>query len=106
MAGKAGQADNIAGNINKLIARSRSIALSGASNRDKQQLWGLLRQTWNWDDKKQPTPIVDPNLINDHFAGIASDPSYEAVLKASLQGMRKANKPSNDQNTADVGYLS
>ena len=44
-ADKAGQADNIAGKINKLIAHYRSAALSGASNRDTKKLCCLLKQT-------------------------------------------------------------
>ena len=85
-AGKAEQADIIAVKINKLIARNRSSALAAASNKDTRQLWALLKQTRNWGDKKLSIPNGDQNLINDHFASIASDSSYnrEAVIKASL----------------------
>ena len=67
-------------------------------------LWALLKQTGNWGDKKQPKPNGDPNLINDHFASIASDSSYnrDAVIKASLQGVHNAAKPCNNYYPEDV----
>ena len=103
-AGKAEQNDIIAVKINKLIARNRSSALAAASNKDTRQLWALLKKTGNWGDKKQSIPNDDPNLINDHFASIASDSSYnrEAVIKASLPGVHNAAKPCNDYYPADV----
>ena len=97
-AGKAEQADIIAVKLNKLIARNRSSALAAASNKDTRQLWALLKQTGNWGEKKQSIPNGDPNLINDHFASIVSDSSYnrEAVIKASLQEVHNAAKHCND----------
>ena len=58
----------------------------------------------NWGDKKQLTPNGDPNLINDHFASIASDSRYnrEAVIKASLLGAHNDTKPPNDHYTTYI----
>ena len=75
-----------------------------ASNKDTKQLWAMLKQTGNWGDKKQLIPNGVPNLINDHFAGIASDSRYnrEAVIKDYLLGPHNATKPHNDHYTTDI----
>ena len=64
----------------------------------------MPKQTGNWGDKKQLISNDYPNLINDHFASIASDLRYnrEAVIKASLLGAHNASKPPNDHYTRDI----
>ena len=64
----------------------------------------MLKQTGNWGDKKQLISNGYPNLINDHFASIASDSHYnhEAVIKASLLEAHNAIKSPHDHYTTDI----
>ena len=78
-------ADQLAVQINRLISQERSRALSSASNRDTSQLWKLLKSTGNLGSKKASDIHLDPDIINDYFAEIATDPMYnkEDVIFAS-----------------------
>ena len=78
-------ADHLAVRINSLISQERSRVLSSASNRDTSQLWNLLESTGNLENKKASDIDLDPDIINDYFSEIATDPMYnkENVILAS-----------------------
>ena len=81
---KVKAADHLAVRINRLISQ-KIRAHSSASNRDTSQLWKLLKSTGNWASKKASNPNLDPDIINDYFDEIATDPMYnkEDVILAS-----------------------
>ena len=62
-AGKAEEADNLALRINIHIARARIRALSSANNRDKSQIWKLLKSSGNWRSKNASKIDLDPHII-------------------------------------------
>ena len=77
---KVEAADHLAVQINRLISQERSRALSSASNRDTSQLWKLLKSTGNWESKKASDIDLDPDIISDYFAEIATDPMYNKEM--------------------------
>ena len=57
----------------KRQATTTSNVLSSANNSNTAQLWNLLKTTNNWGSKNKSRNDLDPDEINDYFAGVATD---------------------------------
>ena len=60
------------------------------------QALGTIKTNWQLGSKKQNVTIGDPNLINDYFASVASDPNYYSEAVIGLQALIKDINFAND----------
>ena len=104
-AGKLEKADHLAVRINRLIARRRGKLLSVASNHDTKQLWELLKKTDNWGGKSKHAIDLDPDIINDYFAAVATDADYcrADVMRACVKSSPCQNNQQNN-NSSSCAY--
>jgi hypothetical protein len=86
--GRLQQADEISVKIGKLIAQHRSRMLTNINSRDIKKLWSAVNGARNCQAQQYISqlgpPFDDANAINQHFASVATDQTYDRSKIADL----------------------